>query len=107
MKLSDVLPELVADLESALSHLGRPDLVRQLHPLAIERWRFDEFSGTAYLQFGPDDVSDAERLSVYDEAGVNLDMDAQGRIIGLEILDGRPAAARLAAAVTQGDQNRS
>lgn len=104
MKLSDALPELVADLESALSHLGRPDLVRQLHRLAIARWRYDEFSDTTYLSFVAGDVSEAERLSLFDEAGVNLDMDSQGRVLGLEILDGGHAAARLAAAPSQGKQ---
>ena len=101
MKLSDALPELAADLESALSHLGRPDLVRQLHRLAIERWRYDEFSETTCLDFAPE-VDEAERLSLYDEAGVNVDMDSQGRIVRLEILDGSEVASRLAAAPSQG-----
>ena len=96
MKLADALPELVADLESALAHLGRPDLVRQLRGLAIERWRYDDFSDTTYLALAAADVAEAERLSLYDELGVNLDLDSRGRVVGLEILDGRDAASRLA-----------
>jgi len=97
MKLCDALPELVADLESALVHLGRPDIARQLYQVPVERWSYDDFSDTTYLNLVAPDASGAERLSLYDELGVNVDMDEHGRVVGLEILDGSPIASLLAA----------
>jgi hypothetical protein len=104
MKLADALPELVADMESALAHLGRGDLVKQLKEVILERWIYDDFSDTAYLYLqSPSaphqnafDPAHAERLSLYDEVGVNLDSDERGRLGGLEILEGSRIRARLA-----------
>ena len=95
MKLIDALPELVADLESALARLGRPDLARQLRQLTLERWRYDEYADTTYLELTAAGTPDAERLSLYDELGVNVDMDRAGRVVGLEILEGSHVASLL------------
>ena len=93
MKLALALPDLVADIESALVHLGRGDLVEQLKQAELERWTYDDFADTTYLTLG-DNVY-AERLSLYDELGVNVDTDDRGRVCGIEILEGRRIAQRL------------
>ena len=93
MKLALALPDLVADMESALVHLGRGDLVEQLKQAELERWTYDDFADTTYLTLG-DNVY-AERLSLYDELGVNVDTDDRGRVCGIEILEGRRIAQRL------------
>jgi hypothetical protein len=36
-----------------------------------------------------------ERLSLYDELGMNVDCDSQGRLCGVEILNGKQIASRL------------
>ena len=107
MKLAQALPDLVLDMESALAHLGRGDLAEQLRELTLERWTYDDFSDTAYLYLAwpPNlklprrravDAPQGDRLSLYDEVGANLDIDEQGRLAGIEVLEGKRIATRLA-----------
>jgi uncharacterized protein YuzE len=93
MRLADALPDLVADMEVALLHLGRADLVNQLQQALLERWTYDDFADTTYLTLR--DETYAERLSLYDEVGVNVDTDDRGRVCGIEILEGKRIATRL------------
>lgn len=97
MRLAELLPELVSDLETGLVHLGRGDLVQQLKDAAIAGWTYDDFSDTTYLQLSaaPVDMMNVERLSLYDELGVNVDLDNSGRLCGIEVLDGKRVASRL------------
>jgi uncharacterized protein YuzE len=97
MKLAEVLPELVADMENALLPLGRGDLLKQVKEASLERWTYDDFSDTAYLYLTTDPVERLrlEIFSLYDECGVNLETDNRGRLCGLEILEGKRITSRL------------
>jgi uncharacterized protein YuzE len=95
MRLAERLPDLVSDMESALVHLGRGDLVAQLAGAPLERWTYDDFADVLYLHLAPGAEDYAERLSLYDELGVNLDLDERGRLCGIEILEGRRLLALL------------
>jgi hypothetical protein len=93
MKLLEALPDLVSDLESPLAHLGRGDLIAQLKQAELEAWAYDDNADTTTLRLSGEDP--AELLSLYDEAGVNLEMDAHGRLCRIEVLDGKALATRL------------
>jgi len=97
MNLVEALPDLVLDLEGGLLPLGRGDLVQQLKEARLVRWSYDDFSDTTYLQLSPAPVDPmkVERLSLYDELGVNVDCDDHGRVCGIEVLGGKQLAARL------------
>src|SRR5687768_17537986 len=105
--LAEVLPDLVRDLESALLRIGRGDVVDQLREVEIERWTYDDFADAVDLYLGPPGQSspreqqggEGETVSVYDDLGINLDLDRHRRLTKMEILEARAIASRLGAVV--------
>lgn len=46
---------------------------------------YDRDANAAYIRFSPEPVQESEEVS----AGIVLDYDADGRIVGMEVLDAR------------------
>ena len=91
MKLLEVAPELVRDIEGAVVRLGRGDIADQLRSATLTTWTFDEFAQSAYLSLRATRDSGAveETLSLYDDIGVSVDLDKGGRVVGLDVVKRR------------------
>ena len=104
MKLVEALASLVADLEGALVRIGRGDVADQLREVEIEGWSYDDFADAADVHVRgaqaperspPRFGADEEIVSVYDELGVNVELDRARRVTRIEILQPGEIVARL------------
>jgi uncharacterized protein YuzE len=97
MMLLEALPELVGDVEGALIRLGRSNVADQLRTVALKTWTLDEFAQTTYLHLAAarDPSGVEETLCLYDDIGVNVDLDRDGRVVGLEVSGYEQALSRL------------
>jgi uncharacterized protein YuzE len=95
--LSEALPELVGDIVGALIRLGRGNVADQLRTVTLETWTFDEFAQATYLHLtvvrDPEGVE--ETISLYDDIGVNVDLDRDGRVMGVEVFGYEQSLSRL------------
>lgn len=93
----EVLPELVGDVEGALIRLGRGAIADQLRGAIVVSWTFDDFAQATYLHLAPKRDSSAveETVSLYDDVPVNVDLDAGGRIMGLDVVGYEETLSRL------------
>lgn len=98
-KLVQALPELVNDVHAALVQLGRGDLADQLREVELGSWTYDDFADAAYLHVqlpnaaGSGDGAAMETVSALDD--VNLSVDGQRRITGIEVLGAKWIVSRL------------
>jgi uncharacterized protein YuzE len=97
MTLFEVVPELVGDVEGALVRLGRGDIADQLRTATLKTWTFDEFAQATYLHLGAarNPGRGEEMLSLYDDIGVNLELDRDGRLVGMEVFGYEQSLSRL------------
>jgi uncharacterized protein YuzE len=97
MTLFEAVPELVSDVEGALVRLGRSKVADQLRTVVLTAWTFDDFAQTTYLQVtaSRDDVGVEETVCLYDDIGVNVDLDGEGRVMGLEVSGYEQVLSRL------------
>jgi hypothetical protein len=98
MTLAETLPELLADIDRALLNLGRGDLVDQLRAASLMSWSRDDFAQLTLLRLVAAPARDGEfqqTLSLFDDIGVNLEMDGLGRVALIEVSGYEDVLARL------------
>ena len=96
MNLREALPEIVGDTEGALIRLGRGRVADQLRTATLVSWAFDDFAQATYLALVPKGSATVEEtISLYDDLPVNVDLDKDGRVVGLDVVGYEDALARL------------
>ena len=97
MTLSEVLPELVADVVGALVREGRGHVADQVPGASLVSWAYDDFAQATYLHLtaAGDRCAIEETLSYYDDIGVNVDLDKGGRVVRLEVFGYEQSLSRL------------
>jgi uncharacterized protein YuzE len=96
MMFAEALPFLALDIEGELARIGRGDVIDQLREAVIERWTYDAAADAAYVHFRPEAaVEHGETVPLFDEVGVNLDLDSRKRLAGVEIFGAGEIASQL------------
>lgn len=97
MMLREILPELLADVEGALVRLGRGRIADELREARLASWSHDEFAQATYLCLGsPRESSPAdETVCLFDEIGVNVDIDERGVPVRIEVFGYEDVLSRL------------
>ena len=99
--LKATVPDLVAEVGAALTAEGRNTLVPQLATATIEHCTYDQEANAGYIYIvrpSKRSLSNlaapvAETISFYEKHGINIDVDHDGNIFGIEWLD-RPDIIR-------------
>jgi hypothetical protein len=99
--LKSLAPELVSQLAAALVQSGHRAIAEQLERVAVLRCTFGSDNDVGYVYLVREKVSAlyanlsapvAETISFYMEHGLNLDLDHEGQLFGVEYV-GRPDIA--------------
>ena len=102
--LTSTVPDLIEEIGAALTAMGRHALVSLLAATTIERCTYDEEANVGYIYIVRTTQSPyyanlgapvAETISFYGELGINIDVDYDGNIFGIEFLDRPDVVARL------------
>lgn len=96
MTLAALLPELAADIQEALVRIGRGDLADQVRSAPLSGHTRDDFAGTVVLEVQPADPGrpPGELVSLRDEIGVGLELDAAGRLARIDVVGYEEMLAR-------------
>jgi hypothetical protein len=93
LKLKDVVPQLVVQLSASLAQRGRAALVTPLESASVSRCTFSDDPDVGYIYLFREQVSPlfanlaapvAETISFWDEYGLNVDIDHEGQLFGIE-----------------------
>ena len=100
--LAEALPEFVSEVEASLFSEGRSELAGQLAQAIIARCTCEPEDDAAYIYLlAPSNAQPArpsapvaETLLFYSQRGYNVDIDHEGHLFGIELLD-RPDIVRM------------
>lgn len=97
MSLASLLPELAADVEGALVRLGRGDLADKVREAPIAAWHRDEFvqATELHVREAREPVPGDSTVSLLDETGVSLELDAAGNLVRIDVYGYEDVLARL------------
>lgn len=93
--LTSISPSIAAEISSALTSIGRGNLVPQLVSCAIERCSYDDSVNAGYIYFvqktpvlhNTQLAAPVSKTLPFLEYGFNIDVDHDGNIFGIEFLD--------------------
>ena len=103
-QLAAIAPQLAGELATGLLAEGRPELAKQLESAEIRQCRYDESAGAGYIYLvRPAPSWYYEKLSApvketisWDiESGLNVDVDHDGTLFGIEFLSRADIVAAL------------
>jgi uncharacterized protein YuzE len=80
------MPELVAQLRTELPREGQGALVPQIEAAVIERYTYDPFVLAGYIYLVRARPSQHQE-TVQTDIGVNVDVDQDGQVVGIEFLN--------------------
>lgn len=95
MQLATIAPELVRELATALVAEGRTDLAKQLESAEIRQWNYDESVDAGYIYlvrpypswyYEKLSAPVKESIACAMQSGLNLDVDHDGNVSGIEFL---------------------
>jgi len=111
IKLAEILPQFVSELESSFRTSGQEDIAVQLKEVHVVRYTYDNSCDAAYIYLQSPrplnvveeniiGIKHGETIPVEHKNWVNVDTDNFGRLRGIEILIGSDIAGKLSAFLT-------
>lgn len=92
-RLADLVPDFVAEVERVLAGEGRAALASQLRDADVALCTFDRELGAGYIHFKR--VTVAEKVSFREPHWFGVDVDGDGRVVGIELFSRDEVFARL------------
>jgi uncharacterized protein YuzE len=110
IKLAEILPQFVSELESSFLAFGQDDIAVQLKEVDVVRYTYDKSCDAAYIYLQSPrllnvveeniiGIKHGETIPVEHRYWVNIDTDNFGRLRGIEILIGSDIAKKLSALI--------
>jgi hypothetical protein len=105
--LKDIAPALVIQLVEALAQEGRAGLAAQVEQACVLRCTFSDDPDVGYIYIVRGPVSPqyaklaapvADTVSFFQEHGLNVDVDHEGQLFGIEYVDREDLSKALKAA---------
>lgn len=103
-QLAAIAPELVSEIATALTGEGRADLAKQLQSAEVRQCNYDESVEAGYIYlvrprpswyYEKLSAPVKETVALDFESGLNVDVDQDGNLFGIEFLNRPDIVAKL------------